>query len=250
MGPNAIELYDFRSLESTSRKSTRLPQSRKGATAMANDHANLGFRIVGGCTGERRLVYWPTAFAAYCQCDAKAEVGREAYLTAFVFAGEFGKHLSSTGSIKGYTGRCGVPWLWFDIDAEGNLGRAIEQARRLCAGIVERYAIDGDALLIFFSGAKGFHIGLPMSLASSPPPSTTFHKVARRFACDLAERLGETIDTGVYDRVRAFRAPDSLHPKTELHKRLLTFEELLGLKVTALVTWQSSDARRRWLTPC
>jgi len=43
------------------------------------------------------------------------------------------------------------------------------------------------------------------------------------------------IDTGVYDRVRAFRAPNSLHPKTKLHKRRLTFGELLGLKVAALV---------------
>jgi len=50
------------------------------------DDCNLGFRIVGSCAGERRLVDWPTAFAAYCGCDAKAEVDREAYLSAFVFA--------------------------------------------------------------------------------------------------------------------------------------------------------------------
>ncbi len=37
-----------------------------------------------------------------------------------------------------------------------------------------------------------------------------------------------TIDAGVYDRVRAFRAPNSRHPKTGLHKRRLSFDELLG----------------------
>ena len=37
-----------------------------------------------------------------------------------------------------------------------------------------------------------------------------------------------TIDAGVYDKVRAFRAPNSRHPKTGLHKRRLTFDELLG----------------------
>ncbi len=195
----------------------------------------FGFRIVGNCTGERRLVDWQTAFDAYCQCDEQAEVSREAYLSAFMFPAEFRDHLRSTRTTKGYGGRCGASWLWFDIDADGDLEHATAQMRRLCAGIVERYAIDDDSLLIFFSGAKGFHVGLPMSLSDSPWPSVEFHKVARRFACAIAERLQVTIDTGVYDRVRIFRAPNSLHPKTELHKRRLTYDELMGLSIKALV---------------
>jgi len=206
---------------------------------MNSDDCNLGFRIVGNCTGERRLVDWPTAFAAYCQCDERAEVDREAYLSAFTFPDEFSEHLRATRSTKGYAGRCGAAWLWFDIDAEGELEHATAQARRLCAGIVERYGIDGDAMLVFFSGSKGFHVGLPMALMGAPPPSPMFHKVARHYACGLAERLGVTIDSGVYDKVRAFRAPNSWHPKTGLHKRRLTFDELMGLKVTALVRMAS-----------
>jgi len=37
------------------------------------------------------------------------------------------------------------------------------------------------------------------------------------------------IDTSVYDKVRLFRAPNSRHPKTGLHKRRLTLDELLHL---------------------
>ena len=58
---------------------------------------------------------------------------------------------------------------------------------------------------MFFSGAKGFHVGLPLTLAGSPEPSDGFHQVAKRFAVGIAERQGVTIDTGVYDRVRIFR---------------------------------------------
>jgi len=206
---------------------------------MPANSADLGFRIVGNCAGERRLVDWSTAFAAYCQCDPRAEVNREAYLSAFTFADEFSEHLSATRSTKGYVGRCNASWLWFDIDCERDLGRATEHARRLCASILDRYGSDDDTLLMFFSGAKGYHVGLPMALMSSPPPSIEFHKVARRFACTLAGQLGVTIDTGVYDKVRAFRAPNSLHPKSELHKRRLTFDELLHLRVDALVRMAS-----------
>jgi len=135
---------------------------------MTSDNCQLGFRIVGNCTGERRLVDWQAAFAGYCQCDERAEVNREAYLSAFTFSDEFGEHLRATRSTKGYAGRCGAPWLWFDIDAEGQLEHATTQARRLCAGVGERYGIDGDAMLIFFSGSKGFHAGLPMALMGAP----------------------------------------------------------------------------------
>ncbi len=203
---------------------------------MANsDDATFGFRIVGGCTGERRLVDWQAAFAAYSECDARAELNREAYLSAFEFAGEFGTYLTDNRTTKGYAGRCGARWLWFDIDAAGDLEHATTQARRLCAGIVERYGIDGDALLTFFSGAKGYHVGLPLSVCDSPMPSDNFHKIARRFAEGIAEQLAVTIDAGVYDRVRAFRAPNSRHPKTGLHKRWLSFDELLGLSVDAVL---------------
>lgn len=207
---------------------------RKGAT-MKRDDCPYGFRIVGNCTGERRLVDWQVAFAAYCQCDSRAEVEREAYLSAFTFPGEFREHLAATRTTKGYVGHCGAWWLWFDIDADGDLERATAHARRLSAGVVERYAIDGDALLMFFSGSKGFHVGLPLSVADSPEPSAEFHKVTRRLATGIAERLQVTIDTGVFDKVRIFRAPNSRHAKTGLHKRRLAFDELLGLKLDAVL---------------
>jgi hypothetical protein len=99
---------------------------------------------------------------------------------------------------------------------------------------VERYALADDELLAFFSGSKGFHVGLPMAVCGSPAASLTFHRTARAFAEATAQRLGVTIDAGVYDRVRLFRAPNSRHPRTGLRKRRLTFDELLGLSLEAI----------------
>lgn len=200
-----------------------------------SEHAAYGFRILGNCAGERRLVDWPAALAGYADCDERAEVEREAYLSAFVFPQEFRDHLAKTDTTKGYSGPCGALWLWWNIDADDGLDRATTHARRLCAGLVERYAIDGEGLLVFFSGSKGYHVGLPMSLCGSPTPAADFHRVAKRLACELAESANVAIDTGVYDKVRAFRALNSRHPKTGLHKRHLTFEELMGLKVEAVL---------------
>ncbi|WP_145059082.1 DNA primase [Adhaeretor mobilis] len=196
--------------------------------------AHYGFRIVGDCRSERRLVEWPVAFAAYCRCDGLAEVEREAYLSAFTFGDAFREHLTNTGSTKGYSGPSWSPWLWFDIDAADDIPAAHNAARSLCAVLIKRYKLDDNALLIFFSGSKGFHVGLPTALFT-PGASATYHRIARQFAEHVAALARIDIDTGVYDAVRAFRAPNSRHPKTGLHKRRFEFDELLHLKTTRLV---------------
>lgn len=193
----------------------------------------FGFRIVGSCNEDRRLVDHAAAFSAYCSCDELAKVEREAYLSAFQFGDDFRTLLDSTGSCRGFEGVCWSPWLWFDID-RADLDAAHRDACRLAGLLVERYRLDEDALLMFFSGSKGFHVGLPTALWG-PEPSPDFHRVCRRLAEALGVAVGIVIDSGVYDRVRAFRAPNSRHPKTGLFKRRFTLDELTGLALDAVL---------------
>ena len=185
-----------------------------------------GYRIVGACSETRRLVDAAAAFAGYAALDERCEPHKEAYLSAFQFGEDFRQLLIETGSTAGYSGSCWAPWLWFDLDSD-ELHYAHQDAAALAVFLVERFAVDPGELLTFFSGSKGFHVGLPTSLWA-PGPSADFHRTARRFAERVAELAAVTIDTGVYDRVRAFRAPNSRHPKTGLHKRRLTLDELAG----------------------
>jgi hypothetical protein len=205
-----------------------------------NTHT-YGFRIVGPCTGNRRLVDAAVAFAAYAACDDRAMVEREAYLSAFTFGDDFADHLRRTGSPKGFGGACWSPWLWFDIDRD-DLELARVDAGKLATLLCERYAIDDGELLTFFSGSKGFHIGVPTAAFAGAVPSVAFNKVARCLAERLAVEAGVAIDGGVYDRVRAFRAPNSRHPRTGLHKRSLTYRALTERSVDAIVDLSRSPA--------
>jgi len=194
----------------------------------------LGFRITGPCTGERRLIDWHRAFDAYCSADVPGGPRHEAYLSAFTFGDAFRRHLHATGSTRGYDGPCGASWLWWDIDRADDVEAALGDARTLCVHLGDRFAVADDDLLCFYSGSKGFHVGLPLA-GFAPAPGPMFHRVARRFAEHVAERAAIVIDTGVYDRVRAFRAPNSRHPKTGRHKRRLTVDELLHLPASRIV---------------
>jgi len=195
----------------------------------------FGFRILGSCHEARRLVDADAAFVAYCQCDERADLNCEAYLSAFRFGDDFRKRADQWGrlDVKAFDGVCWSCWLWFDIDRP-DIGQALRDVRRLLAFTAERYSLDDDALLIFFSGRKGFHVGVP-TLLFAAEPSHNFNAVCRQLAERLGELAGVTIDRAVYDKVRAFRAPNSRHPKTGLHKRRLTFDELMGLSVDAVL---------------
>jgi hypothetical protein len=182
-----------------------------------------GFRIVGPCTGDRRRVDAATAFRAYCQCDARANVQTEAYLSAFQFGDDFAEHLARTGSPAGFTGETWATHLHFDIDRDesaGGLARALADTRRLVDTLEERYGVPRCVLMPFVSGGKGFHVDLPTALWA-PSSAADFHAVARQLVETVAAAAGVTVDTGVFDRVRAFRAPNSKHPKTGLHKRFI-----------------------------
>jgi hypothetical protein len=207
-----------------------------------------GFRIVGPCTGERRLIDHAAAFAAYANCDGRAECHREAYLSAFTFGQDFREHLRRTGTTKGYAGTCAAPFLWWDIDRADNLDAAREDAARLAVALTERFAVADDVLLLFFSGAKGFHVGLPTALWT-PEPSADFHRVARAFCESVAAAVGVQIDTGVYDKVRAFRAPNSRHPATGLHKRRVTLKDLMHLDAAAILALAKEPAAFEIPTP-
>lgn len=215
---------------------------------MTTSDCRFGFRIVGGCFKDRRLVDAAAAFSAHAAADPRCEPHKESYLSAFRFDETFRRHLEDNqGSTAGYSGPCWSPWLWFDLDNE-ELQYSHKDAAALAAFLVERYTVDPGEMLLFFSGSKGFHVGLPTALWS-PKPSDVFHRVCRRFAENSAELAAVTIDQGVYDRVRAFRAPNSRHPKTGLHKRRLSYDDLLGLPLDKIIELSREPAAFALPTP-
>lgn len=201
----------------------------------------FGFRVVGGRTEERKLTDFASAFAGHLHNDDRADNGKEVYLSSFLFSDDFREYLKTHGTTKGFTGPTWSSWLWFDIDREDDIDAAVSDARRLVKFLCERWQINADVLLIFFSGSKGFHVGLPTALWD-PQPAAIFHSYAKHFATCLASLAEVEIDNGVYDRVRLFRAPNSRHQKTGRHKRRLTSDEFFTMSSAAILTQADTPA--------
>jgi hypothetical protein len=194
----------------------------------------LGLRVVGPKNSSRRVIEHGRAFLAHSAVDPAAECGRESYLTSFQFDASLAAYFGGNGySERGYDGPCFADWMWFDLD-NADPQMALTHARQLVATVLERYRkLDEDDLLLFLSGSKGFHVGIPTALWRATP-GQGFNKVCKGLAEYLAALAGVGIDAGTYDLKQLFRAPNSRHPKTGLHKRYLRYEELMGLSLDSI----------------
>ena len=217
---------------------------------MSDETHPHGFRIVGPCACARRRVQAATAFAAYCRCDVPRGVGSEAYLSAFQFGDDFAELLAATGSSAGFSGSTWSPYLWADVDrdeASGGVARAMADTVTLIRTLEQRHGVPGELLMPFLSGGKGMHLGIPTALWA-PAASRDFHAAARRFMEAIAGQAGIAVDVGVFDRVRAFRAPNSRHPKTGLHKRYVPAAELPSVSADRLLS--AAQVPKAFEPPC
>jgi hypothetical protein len=158
------------------------------------------------------------------------------YATYFFFSDEVLTYMSAqsdnTPSVAGYEGKVWSPFLPIDLD-HVEVTPALEAAKRLSSCLFERWAIDPDALQIYFSGFKGFHILLDTRLFGRIAPSknlpTIFDSLRRHLAQELPEPLRETVDLSIKDRVRLLRLPNTIHEKSKLHKIILSPAEIENL---------------------
>ena len=159
------------------------------------------------------------------------------YATYFFYSDEVLSYMSAQAqegspTISGYEGKVWAPCFPIDLDHR-ELTPALEAARLLSSIFIERWAIDPDALQVYFSGAKGFHLMLDTRLFGKILPSKNlpliFDAMRRHLAQELGEPLREIVDLTIKDRVRLLRLPNTVHEKSKLNKVILTFDELKSM---------------------
>ncbi|MCP4650468.1 MAG: hypothetical protein GY853_10365 [PVC group bacterium] len=150
----------------------------------------------------------------------------ECYTSMFRFTKEYKEHCDAAGSVKGTSLLpCYCPYLWFDLDDE-DIGQAIVSSSFLIIEIQEKLKITPEQLALYFSGCKGFHIGIP-STSLGIEPSVDLPKILKRMALEIAGEI--KIDTAIYEKNRLWRLPNSINAKSGLYKIPLDYDELAQL---------------------
>ena len=104
-----------------------------------------------------------------------------------------------------------------------------EDAKKIIAILEAIFYVPQEQLEIYFSGGKGLHILVPYQILGIQPRND-LNNIFRMIAMDIKKYLAnDTLDTGIYDKKRLFRLPNSIHGKTGLHKIPLTAVEIRTL---------------------
>lgn len=108
-----------------------------------------------------------------------------------------------------------VSSLYFDLDSD-DTNEALTEARILYNYFIQ--FVPDEAIRIYFTGAKGFHIELE-AIALGITPTKNLDKIFRFIATDLKNKFElKTLDFSVYDKRRMWRLAGSKHQKTGLYK--------------------------------
>jgi hypothetical protein len=177
----------------------------------------------------------------------------ERYLSMFGFDHSIMEWMKFQGTVSGFTGNYFCRWLYFDVDAP-NLEDSLESARELVRNLYGMLDVNPRELSFYFSGSKGFHIGLHQNLFGGFEPArdlpqkiqilagllvanayqTNLLKIEQEVSERRKEKLSPTfkdIDLTIYNANRIFRTINSVNAKTGLYKVKLTSNELMELSV-------------------
>ena len=154
----------------------------------------------------------------------------ECYRSHFRFPEEMKTHVERDSilaydkpTVKGYDGPTYSDFLWLDLDRDP-LSTALKDAQSIISQLEFIYHVSRDDLRMYFSGAKGFHLGIPM-VAFGLEPSLKFSQQCKSLALEIVGDI--EIDKSVYDKTRLFRLSNTQHAGSNLYKVELLPNELM-----------------------
>ena len=141
-------------------------------------------------------------------------------------------HYDSGKRISDYYSLRYSEYFHLDIDAEGHEEEAKTSLISFLEFLFTEYDVDMNWVEKYWSGSKGFHISIPTILFNITPHSRLESKM-RLLTSKLTEghKLAEFADDRLYCRNRMLRIPNSINPKSNLYKILITWNELNNLSV-------------------
>ena len=145
-------------------------------------------------------------------------VEREAYSSLFYYNHAMEEYYLKENTVSGYNDETFGTYFVLDIDNTNIEELTIRMERFF------NYLKDKKCYT-FFSGNKGYHIYIPKEYVEYPPELennwTLCNKLFAKKVKLVYPEIANAIDLSIYDKVRLFRLPFSIHPKSGRRKQLI-----------------------------
>ena len=163
---------------------------------------------------------------------------------------------------RGYRGPHKADYLLIEIDVDGGsekLGETLGVLKTILAALTNHWGVPYDSLAVYYSGNRGFHLMVPLSLYGGMPPHTNVPAALFELAVDTLSTpissgiltsdgdlfQSKYVDTQVYSHLHMLRAPGTIHEATGLWKVALREHEL----ASADTVREAATERRRPYRP-
>lgn len=150
-------------------------------------------------------------------------VEREAYSSLFYYGAQMKEYYMNENTVSGYNGDVYGTYFVLDID-----DKDVDALTIRCERFFED--LKDKTYYLFFSGNKGYHLYIPKEYVNYPDNlENKWNIVNHLFAQKIRElypEIKDSIDLSVYDKIRIFRLPFSIHPKSGREKVLVEWQKL------------------------
>jgi len=175
----------------------------------------------------------------------------DCFCTYFLFDHGLREYVQSNShSVSGYQGPCCAHYLPLDIDSQ-KLEYALQTANELTRYLLDKQGVPEEAIAIYYSGMKGFHVNIATATFGEVQPGTELPKIFCQFRQSIVKEARvkhpETVDFSISDRLRLLRLPNTRHSKSGLYKVPLRMDELLHYEAGE-IRRIAQKPRRSWLT--
>lgn len=156
----------------------------------------------------------------------------ETFFSNFIHTKQALDYVLANKSLIDYNGEVMFNYLWVDIDMK-NLKDSIKFAHNFIDNVSTNYEVSKDSFVIYFSGSKGFHIGLSASIfgrkffVSDKIPAVCKMLVAILSGInpeDTDAMSASPIDFKIYYTVGVLRAPLSINKKSGAYKIRVSYD--------------------------
>ena len=157
----------------------------------------------------------------------------ECYSTFFQYSQDILRYMkenivSGHPSVSGYEGKICTTFFPMDIDSP-HLDLASEVTRKTVSFLTEKWCVQKEGLLVYFSGYKGFHIMLDIRIFGKVMPSKYLHLIFSKMRHNLIKQLKlddiSAFDMTIKDKVRLLRLPNTINKKSHLYKIQILLED-------------------------
>lgn len=160
----------------------------------------------------------------------------ERYCSLFSFNHSIVEHVKVNGSVSNYSKPVTIRNIWVDFDNDDSISDVLLETVRFVEGMAERYGLRPEDFPIFFSGNKGFHVGISSKfLGLDNLFDEKLPNKIKSFIVGLTSQLSiKYVDYVIYNYTRIFRLPYSLNVKSGMYKIYLPYSIAKSISIEEL----------------